>query len=76
MIFQIDKRLRQASCKFSEPFSGFTVVMVGDFQQLPPVGESETYQPNYSPGALAYNSFQNFFILHEIHIHSGQNYQD
>ena len=40
MIFQIDKRLRQASRKFSEPFGGFTVVMVGDFQQLPPVGES------------------------------------
>ena len=63
ILYQIDNQLRQASKKCLESFGGFTVVLIGDFQQLPPVGESSTYQPDNSPDTLAYNVFQNVVIL-------------
>ena len=58
--------------KRSEPIGRFTVVLVGDFQQLPPVGETSMYQPDDSPGTLAYYVFKNVVILHESHHHAGQ----
>ena len=30
------------------------------------------YQPDDSPGTLAYNAFRNGIILNESHIHAGQ----
>ena len=61
MLYQIDKCLRRASSKRSETFGRFTVFLIGYFQQLPPVGETEMYQTNDSPGALAYNACHNAF---------------
>ena len=52
ILHQIYKQLLQASGNVSDAFGGFTVVLVGDFQQLPPVEETEIYQPDYSPGSL------------------------
>ena len=34
------------------------------------------FQPDDSPGSLAYDTFQNVVILHESHRHAGQDYQD
>ena len=56
-LHQIDKRLRQASGKLWEEFVIFTVVLVGDLQQLPSVGEMAMYQPDYSKSSLAYYTF-------------------
>ena len=48
MIHKIDKRLQEASFKISEAFGEFTIVLVGYFQKLPPVGETTMYQLDYS----------------------------
>ena len=38
MLVQIEKILRQASGQEDLPYGEFIVIFVGDFQQLPPVG--------------------------------------
>ena len=45
MMFWIDSRLKQASGKKDVPFGGYSVIMVGDPGQLPPVGDSPLYKP-------------------------------
>ena len=42
----VDRRLRQASGKLAETSGGFSVILVGDFGHLPPVGD----RPIYAPG--------------------------
>ena len=37
-IAWIDRRLRQAPGKTAEPLEGMSMIMTGDFRQLPPVG--------------------------------------
>ena len=43
MSVQIEKILRQASGQEDLPYGGFIVILVGDFQQLPPVGDKPMY---------------------------------
>ena len=45
----VDRRLRQASGKLTETLGGFSVILVGDFGQLPPVGD----RPMYAPGQVS-----------------------
>ena len=45
MLAWVDKRLRQASVKLDIPFGGFSIVLIGDFGQLPPVGDKPLYAP-------------------------------
>ena len=45
MFAWVDKRLRQASARLDLPFGGFSIVMIGDFGQLPPVGDKPLYAP-------------------------------
>ena len=49
---------------------------LGNFQQLPPVGETAMNEPDDSPGPLVYEKFQNVVILHESHHHIGLEDQD
>lgn len=43
MLSHIDKRLREASGKNNKPFGDFFVIFVGDYQQLPPVGDTAVF---------------------------------
>lgn len=45
MLAWVDKRLRQESGKVDIPFGGFSIVLIGDFGQLPPVGDKPLYAP-------------------------------
>ena len=44
MLFkQIDQRLRQATARQDKPFGGMSIILLGDWNQLPPVGDSPIY---------------------------------
>ena len=45
MLYQIDRRLRQAKPEYSnQPFGGMSIIMMGDFGQLPPVCAKPMYE--------------------------------
>ena len=44
MIYLIDQRLQHTPRKESEPFLGSSIIFVGGFQQLPPVGDIPIYE--------------------------------
>ena len=44
IIYIIYRCLLQESGKESEPFGGFSIIFVGYFQQLPPVGDRLLYE--------------------------------
>ena len=48
-LHQIDQRLRQAKPeKAKEPFGGISIMLMGDFAQLPPVMEKALFEVNKS----------------------------
>ena len=61
MLLHIDKRLREASGKKDKSFGGFFVIFVGDFQQLPPVGDTALYDGE----CILFESIENVIKLHE-----------
>ena len=49
----VDKRLRQATGKLNKPLGGISVMLLGDFAQLPPVGDKPDYaSPSQSSSLL------------------------
>ena len=52
-FYWVDQRLKQASGKLDEPFGGFSIILVGDTCQLPPVGDSPLYKPKHKHDSLA-----------------------
>ena len=63
MLVQIEKRLRQASGREDPPYGGFIVIIVGYFQQIPPVGDKLMYNEVNSEASLLFNNIQHVVIL-------------
>ena len=64
----IDQRLRQASGKQESLFGGFSLILIGDFAQLPPVGDRPLYATDKpdSDGHILYRQFDTVVILTEM----------
>jgi len=69
MLGQIDKRLRQIMGQKSLFFGGVSVIAVGEFNQLPPVGQSPIYKIGKDPvSVLAGNCLWTPFKYYELSI--------
>ena len=71
MFSWVDRRLRQATGKLEQPFGGISVIMFGDFAQLPPVCDIPLYAPISSNtaalhGYTIYLTFTTVVILKQI----------
>ena len=65
----IDKRLRQATPHYDEPFGGISIILIADFAQLPPVCNRALYNtPNITDDQtnhhayLLYRQFNNTIV--------------
>ena len=65
MFRQIDARLQQIM-KTNKPFGGISVIVLGDFNQLRPVGDKYIFQFNNSYNALVDNPLWSLFQLFEL----------
>ena len=45
MMTWVDKRLQQATTHLDIPFGGISIILIGDFAQLPPVGDRPLFAP-------------------------------
>ena len=73
MMAWVDKRLRQATTHLDVPFGGLSVVLIGDFAQLPPVGDRPLFAPERegSHGYTMYRLFTKVVILDQVVRQSG-----
>ncbi len=67
----IDKRLRQASGKEDVLFGGFSVLLFGDFAQLPPVQGKPLFLKSDNPGYLTYLAFKKVVVLDQAQRQTG-----
>lgn len=77
----IDKRLRQATGKRDELLGGISVMMLGDFRQLPPVGDKPLFTTISSQqlsfhGHTVYRQFTTVVILKQIQRQVGTSADD
>lgn len=68
MLGWLDVRLKSASCQKDKPFGGFNVIIVGDFGQLSPIGDTPLWkQPTRSKGFveghILYKEFKKIVVL-------------
>ena len=73
MMAWADKRLRQATTKLDTPFGDISVILIGDFAHLPPVGDHPLFAPEGtgSHGHTIYELFTNVIILNQVMRQSG-----
>ena len=70
LFHYVDERLRQIKAK-DEPFGGMSLIIMGDFAQLPPVCDKPLYtesklDTNQGKAALMYKLFKNVIIFDQI----------
>ena len=46
-----------------ESFGGFGIIFVGDFQKLPPIGDTPIYDEDASYSCLLYSSIQDVVLI-------------
>ena len=75
MLNIIDQRLRQIKGKPRTPFGGISIIIMGDFAQLPPVGDRPLYAKSDTKsklnkcqemGAALYDLFTDVIIFNQI----------
>lgn len=71
MLAWVDQRLRQATAKLQQPLGGLSVILFGDFAQLPPVCDLPLYAPPGKSsislhGYTIYHTFSTTVILDQI----------
>ena len=71
MMAWVDKRLRQATGHLDKPLGGISVILIGDFGQLPPVGDKPLYfqnpqHPIAQHGHSIYKLFDTVVILQQM----------
>ncbi|CAF4902863.1 unnamed protein product, partial [Rotaria magnacalcarata] len=65
MFQHVDARLQQIM-RTKKPFGGISVIVLGDFNQLRPVGDKYIFQFNNSYNALVDNPLRSMFELFEL----------
>ena len=65
MLGWIDRRLRQASGLMDETFGGFSLILVGDIAQLPPVLDKPLYHsvPNDTMSLMGYCAYKKINLV-------------
>ncbi len=71
MLAWVDKRLRQATGQLNQPMGGMSIILFGDFAQLPPVGDRPLYSPPSTSdlaihGHSVYRMFTTVVILSQV----------
>ena len=71
MLSWLDDRLRAGTGHQDKPFGGLSIILLGDFGQLPPVGDRPMYKAGSGSrasdhGHMLYSSFNTVVILDQV----------